>query len=173
VLEILITDHFAHLRWNTGELHIRKQVCDTHESDTWITRVSLDLAWNNLTVHISLKYQFIYAVYRLWCPYWKNIFPRSQNRYPGFQSLRDISIYYLLSKALESRVQNRPRPKAKQGRDKMTNWWTRSPCPSRLSHWRMATPSLFLIAINDRITSELLARNRRITDKNTMWTMFS
>jgi hypothetical protein len=24
--------------------------------------------------------------------------------YPGFQSLRDVSIYYLLSKALESRV---------------------------------------------------------------------
>jgi hypothetical protein len=25
-------------------------------------------------------------------------------RYPGFQSLRDVSIYYLLSKALKSRV---------------------------------------------------------------------
>ena len=32
---------------------------------------------------------------------------------------------------------------------------------------------LFLIAINERIASELLARNRRITDKNAMWTMFS
>jgi hypothetical protein len=43
------------------------------------------------------------------------------------------------------------------------DWWARAPCPSRLSRW------LFLIAINERIASELLARNRRITDKNAMW----
>jgi hypothetical protein len=30
--------------------------------------------------------------------------PKLMLTYPGFQSLRDISIYYLLSKALESRV---------------------------------------------------------------------
>ena len=34
---------------------------------------------------------------------------------------------------------------------------------SRLSRW------LFLIAINERIASELLARNRRITDKNAVF----
>jgi hypothetical protein len=39
------------------------------------------------------------------------------------------------------------------------DWWTRAPFPSRLSHW------LYLIAINERIASELLARNRRITVK--------
>jgi hypothetical protein len=31
-----------------------------------------------------------------------------------------------------------------------------------------APGQIFLIAINERITSELLARNRRITDKNAM-----
>jgi hypothetical protein len=31
-------------------------VYDMHESHTWITRVSLDLAWNNFNVHISLNY---------------------------------------------------------------------------------------------------------------------
>jgi hypothetical protein len=40
-----------------------------------------------------------------------------------------------------------------------------------LAHW--PRQSLFLITINERIASELLARNRRITDKNAMWTMFS
>jgi hypothetical protein len=43
------------------------------------------------------------------------------------------------------------------------DWWTRAPCPSQLSRW------LFLIASNERIASELLARNRGITDKNAMW----
>jgi hypothetical protein len=34
-----------------------------------------------------------------------------ERNYPGFQSLHDISIYYLLSKALESRVERNGRPR--------------------------------------------------------------
>jgi hypothetical protein len=40
-----------------------------------------------------------------------------------------------------------------------TNWWTRAPRPSWLSRW-CHTKVYLLIAINERIASEFLARNR-------------
>jgi hypothetical protein len=47
------------------------------------------------------------------------------------------------------------------------DWWTRTPCPSQLSRW------LFLITSNERIASELLAKNRGITVNDVQLTVFA
>jgi hypothetical protein len=75
---------------------------------TWgrITYISI-YKWNSKIVLLSKyiratnKYydieEHFFGLENLFMVYWLA-------SYPGFQSLRDVSIYYLLSKALESRV---------------------------------------------------------------------